>query len=356
MSSNVLAKKSEMWEALSRNKSVEHDFLSPNKATTHGIGMGKFSDEEYIQRFRDWVERYQGTVSQEDLINYPESEIGQPKIVEHNGYKASVSYIKNFALAKHISRLIDVPNPRIIEIGAGYGGMAEVLLRLMPIQSYTVVDLAEVLPLSKYYLSNTHPEKFLDFRTPENIGEESCDVVINTMSFGEMPKDAAQAYVSWAMSHAETLISHNSVKRTPSGVKHHSDYGFHNYRIEKIIAQPDVAGAFHDQHLLLVVKNGKPNVSASTLDRYQAYISLGLHEDFDSKNQKAMDSMRRAAESIFFRKRHLIEFMTTGKSMLARAYAAKLLDKPIDAPEYIKREISRCGKRAVQRTMKRALT
>lgn len=355
MNSSILSKKSEMWETLSKHKTIESDFLSPDKATTHGIGLGKFSEEAYIQRFKDWVERYQKTVSAKDLIDYPESEIGRPKIVEHNGYRASVAYIKNFALAKHISRLIDIPNPRILEIGAGYGGMAEILHRLMPIQSYTIVDLEEVLPLSECYLSNTHPESALEFRTPENIGEDSYDVVINTASFGEMPKDVAQAYIHWAMTHSKVLISHNSVKRTPSGVKRHSEYGFHKYHIEKIVAQPDVAGAFHDQHLLLVVRPGDANISADTLDRFQTYISLGLHEDFDSKNQDALDSMLAAAQSYFFRKKHLLDFMAKGKSMLARAYAARLLGQPIDAPEYIKREILKHPKRKILKRMKKAL-
>lgn len=355
MKTTHLAKKSEMWEILSKNKKPENDFLSPTKATTNGIGLGKYSEEEYIQKFRDWVERYQKTIEAKDLVDYPEPEVGHPLIVEHNGFCGSVPYIKNFALAKHVCKLIDIPKPKILEIGAGYGGMAEILLRLMPIQSYTCVDLQEVLPLQKYYLSNTHPASALEFKTPENIGDDYYDVVINTMSFGEMPSDVAKAYVKWAMTHSKMLISHNSIRRTPSGVRSHSEYGFHNYHIEKILAQPDVAGAFHDQHLLLVVKNGEPNISADTLDRFQTYVSLGLHEDFDCKNYDAMDSMFYAAQAILFRKKHLLDFLEKGKSTLARAYSARLLDKPIDAPEYIKREILRLPKRHIIKRMRQAL-
>jgi len=320
--------------------------------------MGALTDAEYLQRFEDWTERYAKSVSPSELVEFPEPMVGNPRIVERNGYRASVLYLKNFALSKCISKLIDHPKPRVLEIGAGFGGMAEILMRTRPIESYTVVDLPEVLPLSEFYLRSTHPEKALEFVDCNEIEkvQKDFDVVINTMSFGEMPKETAQAYVKWAMKKSPVLISHNSVQRTPSGVNRHSEYGFHNYRIDKINSMPEVAGAFHAQHLVVVVKRGEPNVSAERLDRLQEYVSLGLHEDLDRHNEKAMEAMLVAVKSGFFgRGKHLREYLSCGESMLARAYAQCLLGGPIEAPNYIRRELEKGGKRAVKRIIRKAL-
>jgi hypothetical protein len=353
---NIFERKSEMWEELSKDKVVSEDFLDPSGNATHGIGMGKMSDEQYLSRFKDWVERYRNTVSPEDLRQFPESPVGRPRIVEHAGYRASVPYLKNFALAKFIATLIDTPKPRILEIGAGYGGMADVLMRLLRVESYTIVDLPEVLPLSRHYLTQTHPNRKLEFLEPTRMGDDRYDVVINTASFGEMPRETAQHYVSWAMKHSGSVISHNSVKRTPSGVTRHSEYGFHHYRIERVIAQPDIAGAYHGQHLVLVVKAGEPNIPGERLDRMQVSVNLGLHEDLNARNEEAMAAMHEAAAARFFRRKALQRFLSTGTSMLARAYAAMLLDQPIEAPEYIRRRILQGGKRAVLQQFKKALS
>ena len=137
---------------------------------------GKIKAQQHEQRFKDWVERYRSSVSTGELQKYPEPEVGSPRILEYLGYRASVPYLKNFALAKHIAKLIDIPNPRIAEIGAGYGGMAEILMRTLPVKSFTVIDLPEVLPLSKFYLTECHPGKQLEFLTPDAIGDRKSVV------------------------------------------------------------------------------------------------------------------------------------------------------------------------------------
>lgn len=339
-----LTKKSEMWQQLSRNKIITNDFLNPENVTTHGIGMGRMSAKQYEQRFKDWVARYKDSVSPEELANYSEPVVGAPRVLEHLGYKASVPYLKNFALAKHIAKLIDKSNARILEIGAGYGGMAYILMQMLSVKSYTVIDLPEVLPLSKFYLTECHPGCELEFRTPDNIGNGEYDFVINTASFGEMPKETAQEYVSWAMQHSSALISHNSVRRTPSGVRKHSEYGFQKYFIDSIVAQPDVGGAFNAQHMLLRVRPGAPNITADKLDLMQAYVSLGMHEDLNGGNDAAIEQMVAAASRWFLRNKYLNEYMKLGRSMLARAYASRLLDQPINAPDYIGRELLAASK------------
>ncbi len=355
----MFGEKSIMWKELSQGKTVSPDFLNPSKAAAIGIGMSVTDEAEYTKQFESWVERYKHHVSPQDLDLYPEPAAGQPLIINHLGYKASVPYIKNLSLAKIVFELENRRNLRILEIGAGYGGMAEILTRMLTPASYTIIDLPEMLQLSTYYLREIHPDANYDFRKPENIDSlDKFDLILNFSSFGEMPAKTAQAYVSFAMNHLATdgmLISHNSVKRTPDGVKKASEFGFQNYHIAKILPAKTIGGALYDQHLILCVKNGLPNITADRLNQLQSFAGLGLQEEISSSKDDAMLIMYKAVRSPFFRNRYLREYLKIGKSKLARAFAQFLLGEEIEAPEYLKSQIIKAGKRGVLRKLKAAI-
>lgn len=355
----VFSAKSEMWTDLSRGKRPSDNFLDPAHGAINGMGQGVMSDGEYLQKFQDWTERYSRRFTAEELSAYPEPLIGRPKIVEYNGYRASIPYIKNFALAKFLADIVQ-NGSRIMEIGAGYGGMAEIFMRMRPVAEYAIVDLPEVLPLSHYFLTSTHPNAKLKFVEADKLDlvKERYDVILNFSSFGEMPRATAQAYVKWSMDHLTPngrLVSFNSYARTPSGVQRYSDYGFHHHHVSAIYAQPDVAGAFHDQHLVLIVKNGAPTFTADHLNRAAFYVSIGLHDDLDSGNTEAMELMAEAVMAHLFRRSLFREYLQIGHSVLARGFAGFLTgQRPDGTPDYLWREIVQAGKRRIWRRFGKA--
>lgn len=117
-----------------------------------------------------------------------------------------------------IEQLKEFPNPKILEIGGGYGGLAYFIKKLLPNARYYMVDLPESLAFPAVYLQITRPEdvgidsvydgsdkKLLDpnghnftfvpnilFSHLDNI--ISFDFIINTGSFGEMNRDQVKTY------------------------------------------------------------------------------------------------------------------------------------------------------------------
>lgn len=300
-----LSKKSIFWNRLISNRSsfkVEefNSFLNPESGGAEGIGLGLLRPLDYEKRHKVWVERYKQFISCHEINTCPEPAIGEPKILQYEGYECSVPYIKNFALAKLVIKQIEelkFSSPiKVLEVGAGYGGMAQVLLRKGVCSQYTIVDLPEMLPWSLSYLSQVFPEKTcrvgaqgeLSFYTPNLLTSisEKFDLIVNISSLGEMPKDVAIEYTSLLPGLLEdggVLFSHNGQSRVGGGVKKHSDYGFHNKNIVSIQSQPNIAGAFHDQHLLISVKNQAPTyITGDHLNFLSMLTALGLHEEVNA--------------------------------------------------------------------------
>lgn len=110
-----------------------------------------------------------------------------------------------------IARLRALENPRILEIGGGYGGLAYFLTRFVPKARYTLVDLPSSLMYSGCYLAvaqKTHPVGVLgavaeppgphvtivpNFMA-ERLSDRQFDLAINTLSFTEMPAEAVRSY------------------------------------------------------------------------------------------------------------------------------------------------------------------
>lgn len=101
----------------------------------------------------------------------------------------------------------------VVEIGAGYGGLAEAVLRARKVR-YTIIDLPETLIYSAAFLMEHFPEKRAYVYRPGDEPSASlgadlvflpnyradwldpCDVAINTVSFPEMSREALCGYLS----------------------------------------------------------------------------------------------------------------------------------------------------------------
>jgi len=99
---------------------------------------------------------------------------------------------------------------RVLEIGAGYGAVANQLHQILDIEKYTIVDLPESLYISNYYLgesigreaSFSVQEKVdhgLEFAMPNqlNLIDGEFDLIINTISFGEMDLKMVKEYLNF---------------------------------------------------------------------------------------------------------------------------------------------------------------
>lgn len=84
----------------------------------------------------------------------------------------------------------------VLEIGAGYGRVADVFLNRQPECRYTIVDIQPARSLAARYLTQLHPEAELTYLAPsqmEAVKDKSIDVAVVVSAFHEM----TQAQVQW---------------------------------------------------------------------------------------------------------------------------------------------------------------
>jgi len=88
---------------------------------------------------------------------------------------------------------------RVLEIGVGYGGQYTILSEYINFDSYTFVDLPEVIDLTKTYLGKLGKknEKTKFIKHSDNVISElgDYDLVISNFAFSELYKDLQTKYI-----------------------------------------------------------------------------------------------------------------------------------------------------------------
>ena len=85
--------------------------------------------------------------------------------------------------------------PVISEIGVGFGGQAAQTILYFEPSSYTFVDLAEVLELTKEVLSVLEHKTELNFVSPDKVKPLFSDLVISNYAFSELTKPSQDEYL-----------------------------------------------------------------------------------------------------------------------------------------------------------------
>ncbi len=95
-----------------------------------------------------------------------------------------------------INLLKEKSDLRILEIGAGWGGLARHLKQILPNAEYYIVDLPEILSFAMTYLRLTLPHMNFNYVPNYQFRELSgkFDLVINTLSMNEMSIEQVKDY------------------------------------------------------------------------------------------------------------------------------------------------------------------
>jgi len=110
----------------------------------------------------------------------------------HNNRRVSLDFYKKLNLALEVLR--SKPES-VIEIGAGWGQVGRILWHLAKVK-YTVIDLPETLRWPRVFLhAENVPATFLTDADYQNAGKADC--LLNSSSFGEMPRDTAAGYLRY---------------------------------------------------------------------------------------------------------------------------------------------------------------
>lgn len=163
-------------------------------------------------------------VSRSDKFNLfkkiKEPLIGKPFLVRYRGKFLSqdlCNSVHEFYSATQSKKLSEIKN--IAEIGAGYGRLAYVFLKIMPKASYTIIDIPPALFVSQWYLSKVFPTskiffyrkfksykeiqtefesakiRFLMAHQIELLPDKSFDLMINISSLHEMKRTQIRNFI-----------------------------------------------------------------------------------------------------------------------------------------------------------------
>jgi len=177
--------------------------------------------EKMIDWYIDYIEN-QGYQLSAFPLDIQESPYANPQnsIVREERLVAP-DFLRTVIIALEIDKYCDLPNSgfKILELGAGYGGLARTLKLFHPNTNYYIVDIPESLCFSYIFLRINFPEsKFLIITSNENIepsiydkydfvfipsifaerlvGKE-FDLFCNTASLGEMRNSVIQYWMTF---------------------------------------------------------------------------------------------------------------------------------------------------------------
>ena len=130
-------------------------------------------------------------------------DVGNPNKYSYGNIFISPSTLRYLkVISDLINKYNDLNDKDIIEIGVGYGGQSLLINKLFNIKSYTLVDLDEVLNLSRKYLSNFNFDNLLFYNQFE-LPEKEYDLVISNYAFSECTKETQDIYIDKILNSSE---------------------------------------------------------------------------------------------------------------------------------------------------------
>jgi predicted O-methyltransferase YrrM len=113
---------------------------------------------------------------------------------------STLRYLK--VLADLMSHFGNLEGTNIVEIGVGYGGQCKIINDYFQVNSYTLVDLPEVLALAKKYLT-CHGIENIILREPTSTLKRVYDLCISNYCFTEISRQNQDFYVENIIQHSD---------------------------------------------------------------------------------------------------------------------------------------------------------
>ena len=226
--------------------SIHWDNLSNNLSELSDASLINFRSENFSRRISFGLDDI-GNISQfnfqiQELINYFDisdikesigSKKGNPTIYTNSEFGIQTSFNDLFLIGYFlkIKQLVN-DNDVIIEIGAGYGGLAEKFLKLSNFKKYYIFDIPSSIILQEYFLKEykslysnkleiikctQFDKKFKSICQKRDNGKL---IILNTRSFMEMTKNTIKHYFDNFQKYCkqgDILFNANRYKKSMSG-------------------------------------------------------------------------------------------------------------------------------------------
>jgi hypothetical protein len=122
--------------------------------------------------------------------------LGSPTTYEYPriGHISPVT-LRYLKVVSDIQRLFgDLHGKRIVEVGVGYGGQARLLMEQWSVQSYTLIDLMQVLQLARRYIGALGTYPSAKFVPPAKVRATDYDLFISNYAFSELRRGIQLTY------------------------------------------------------------------------------------------------------------------------------------------------------------------
>jgi len=83
-----------------------------------------------------------------------------------------------------------------VEIGAGYGGQAAILMKDFNITSYSIFDLPDAQLITKFFLGELQSFSRVKMCALADTAKENYDFVISNYAFSELPREIQDLYIT----------------------------------------------------------------------------------------------------------------------------------------------------------------
>lgn len=145
-------------------------------------------------------------------------EIGSPIVYPFKGLgEVSPTQLRYGKIVKDINNLFgDLQKLDITEIGVGNGGLAAQIASYFEPSSYRLVDLPEVLNLTRETLKPFLPLTNFEFTSPAEIKASRSSLLISNYAFSELHKDVQDLYFENYVSHSNSgFMLYNHIHDNP---------------------------------------------------------------------------------------------------------------------------------------------
>jgi putative sugar O-methyltransferase len=249
------------------------------------------------------------------LASLEEPPLGCPRSFEMSGKQLTANCLVNavtvYSLLEALTRSGLSEKPlRVLEIGAGFGQAARLIMERLDVTSYVICDLPENLFLGAFYLQGLFPERqvaFIDRETADpgnalafvvppfaETLEGPFDLILNSYSFQEMNRASVEGYFALA---ARTLapdgVFYSLNSHGKDEISWPSEYPVGSFHIERLALPrkfPFQLNATIPYELVLRGKGeGDSRTPASVavgLDGIGCAFQLGLDEELEGLSEE----------------------------------------------------------------------
>lgn len=167
-------------------------------------------------QYLDFIKNDQDILS--TITKVSKFEIGSPITYPFDSLgKLSPTQIRYGKILKDIDNLfIDLNHSDIVEVGIGNGGLAAQIASQFDLNSYRLVDLSEVLDLTRKTLKPFIELTSFEFIKPSEVAVSATDLFISNYAFSELHKEVQDFYFENYILHAKSgFILYNHIHENP---------------------------------------------------------------------------------------------------------------------------------------------